>query len=116
MDYGAIISVAAFFVAIQLAARTNIKPLVLASIAVLLPYAVALVIKYIYATGYNLPVLANLFSIGSIITVVIQFVAAAYILKRVQETDGVMAVFAWGVGGLLIVLLLIPVLVRLVWA
>lgn len=116
MDYGAIISVAAFFVAIQLAARTNIKPLVLASIAVLLPYAVALVIKYIYATGYNLPVLANLFSIGSIITVVIQFVAAVYILKRVQETDGVMAVFAWGVGGLLIVLLLIPVLVRLVWA
>ena len=77
MDYGAIISVAAFFVAIQLAARTNVKPLVLASVAVLLPYAVALVIKYIFATGYNLPVLANMFSIGSIVTVLVQFVAAA---------------------------------------
>lgn len=116
MDYGAIISVAAFFVAIQMAARTNVKPLILASIAVLIPYIVTLVTKYILATGSNLPVLANLFSVGSVITIIIQFVASAYILKRIQDDDTLLSVFMWGVGGLLAVLLFIPVLVKLVWA
>lgn len=113
MDYSSIIAVAAFFVAVQLATRTAIRPLLSASIAVFIPYVVKLVVGFINATSYNLPILPNLFSVASVVTVVLQFSLAVYIFKRIQDEDSIASVLAWGVGGFLIIIVGIPAVVGL---
>jgi len=114
MDYGAIIPLAAFFVAIQLTTRTNVNVLFSALVAALVPYLVALTVRYIIESGNGSPILSSLFSLSSVLSVLIQFIVSIYIFKRIRNEDGVASTLAWGVGGFILVVFAIPYLVGLI--
>lgn len=106
MDYGIIITLAAFFLAVQLATRTNSNPLLPASIAVLIPYVVNLIQRYIL--GFNL------FTLSSVLTVLIQFIVAVYIFKKLRDEDNVTSTILWSVGGFILIVIVIPYVLGLI--
>ena len=114
MDYGALISIAAFFVAIQIATKTNAHALLPASVAVALPYIVNLILNYIRAVGFGLPILPNLFTLASTLTFVVQFILSIYIFKRIRDEDDILLTLCWGVGGAILVILAVPLLASLI--
>jgi len=113
MGYEALIPPVAFLAALQLATRTRVHPAYPASIAVLLPYAITLTLKYVTAIAYGLPVFETLFSIASVATVIIQFVLAVYLFKKIRDFENLMPTIIWGIGGFFVIILGVPYLVSL---
>lgn len=114
MDYGALIPLAAFFVAIQLATRANAHPLLSASVAVLIPYAVVLVVRYIFKSSGGSFAPGSLFPLSSVFSVLLQFLASVYIFKRIRDDDSIASTIAWGIGGFILVVLVIPYIAGLI--
>jgi len=114
MDYGAIIPIAAFLIAVQLATRTNAKPLITASVAILIPYFVTLIIKYIFETSTGPVIASSLFSLSSILSVCAQFIVGLYVFKRIRDDDSITSTILWSVGGFVLIVLFIPYLVGMI--
>lgn len=114
MDYTGIIILAAFLVAVQIATRTNSHPLIPATVAAIVPYLVTLCTKFIYALGYELPILPNLFSFSSILIVLIQFVVSVYLFKKIRDEDSLILTTAWCIGGFFAIVFAVPYFVGLV--
>lgn len=114
MGYEALIPPVAFLAALQLATRTKVHPAYPASIAVLLPYAITLTLKYVAAIGYGLPIIENMFSIASVIVVMIQFVLAVYLFKKIRDFENLMPTILWGIGGFFVIMMGVPYLVSLI--
>lgn len=111
MDYGLIIALLAYFGALQLSTKFNTTPLVNTIVAVILPYLVRLVVQYIYVSGYGLPVVENLFSIQSILLVMLQFVVGYGLFYKLQNDESIGAWMAWAVFGFLVIYFALPFLV-----
>jgi len=114
MDYGAIIPIAAYFVAMQLATRANTKPPITTSVAVLIPYFISLVIRYIFESSAGHVLVSSLFSTSSIIIVIIQFFVGLYVFKRIRDDDSITSTILWSVGGFFLIVLLIPYIVGII--
>lgn len=114
MGYEALIPPLAFLAALQLTTRTKVNPAYPASIAVLLPYAITLALKYVTAIAYGLPVFETLFSITSAATVIIQFVLAVYLFKKIRDFENLMPTILWGIGGFFVIMMGVPYLVSLI--
>lgn len=114
MDYAALIPLLTFLIAVQLAARFNLHSLLLAFVAVGLPYCITLLLRYVHAVGYNIPILPNLFTISSIVTVVAQFCIAIFIFKKIRDEESIAQTAAWSVGGFVVISFVIPYIVSLV--
>jgi hypothetical protein len=114
MGYEALIPPLAFLAALQLATRTKVHPAYPASIAVLLPYAITLTLKYVTTIAYGLPVFETLFSIASVATVIIQFVLAVYLFKKIRDFENLMPTILWGIGGFFVIMMGVPYLVSFI--
>lgn len=113
MGYEVLIPPVAFLAALQLATRTKVHPAYPASIAVLLPYAITLTLKYVAAIGYGWPVFETLLSSASIVTVIIQFILAVYLFKKIRDFENLMPTILWGIGGFFVIIMGVPCLVGL---
>ena len=109
MDYISLVAVFAYFAAVQCVTKYNMKATFAAFIAVGIPYIVGLVTKWIYTVGYNLPIFANVFSVASIGTVVLQMVVALIIFRKIYEEDELIKNVGWAIGGFLTIVLALPI-------
>lgn len=111
MDYGAIIPIAAFIVAVQVASKTKVHPLFPASVATVLPYIANLATSYIRAVGYNLPILPNLFTLASVLTFLVQFTLSLFIFQKIRDDDDITTTVLWTIGGAVLVVFAIPLII-----
>lgn len=77
-------------------------------VAVGVPYIVSLILRLVYAVGYGLPILENLFSVRSVIVLLIQFVISFAVFKKLQNEEGYGALIGWGVIGAIVVIFVVP--------
>lgn len=109
MDFTPLIAPLAFVGAAQLLAKFNLKPITASCLAVLPPLLVALILRVIYITGYNLPFLPNFLRFSDVVILILQLIAAAIIFRKLSDSDdSLFDWFAWTIGGLLIVVYIIP--------
>lgn len=111
MDYGALIPLVAYFVAVQLTTRVSVNVLIPASIAVVLPYLMTLVVGYIFESSTGSPNIANLFSLASVLSVTIQFLLALYAFKQIRDQDGLTSTLLWSIGSFIVIVLGVPYIV-----
>jgi len=114
MDYSAIIPIATYLIAVQLATRVNTKPLITTSVAVLIPYFVTIVIRYIFESSTGPVLLTSLFSPSEILILCLQFVIGVYVFKRIRDDDSILSTTLWSVGGFVLIVLLVPYLVGMI--
>lgn len=114
MDYGIIIPIAAYLVAVQLATRLNAHPLLSTSVAVLLPYVVSLVLKYIFESSADSLMLASLFPLSSIVCIVLQFIMGLYIFKKLRDEESTLSLILWGIGGFIVIVVALPLVSDLI--
>lgn len=112
MDYASLIPLLAYVGALQLSAKYNVRPLTSAVVATVLPFGITLFLKYIYLSGYNLPIAANLFSVAVLLVVLFQFLVAIVLFNKLQEEDAISSWFVWGIFGFFTIYLLIPFVVN----
>ena len=112
MDYGLIITFAAFLGAIQLATRFNAGPLICSFVAVGIPYLIGFITNWIINSAHALPTIGSLFSLSSVITVVLQFFIAVIVFKKLRDEDDLPTVVGWALGGLIVIVGLIPFIVQ----
>lgn len=112
MDYAALIPIAAYLVAVQLATRTNTHPAVSTCVAILLPWLVSLALRYIFESGYGLVDLGGLFSLYSLLLVCVQFLCGLVIFKQLRDEKSIGAMLAWGAGGFVVILILLPYIAK----
>ena len=103
----------AYVAAVQLAVKYSIKPLTGALVAVVLPFVVNSVFRWIQAVGFDLPILGYVLSIPIIVTLVCQLAVAYLVFAKLELTDGLAAWLGWVVGGGLIILALPAVITTL---
>lgn len=113
MDYTVLIPIAAYLIAVQLATRTNVHPAVSTCVAILLPWLVSLTLHYIFESGYGLVNFGGLFSLYSLLLVCVQFLCGVVIFKQLRDEESVGAMLAWGVGGFVIILILLPYIAKI---
>ena len=111
MNYMALLAPLAYIAAVQLGVKYGAKPSICASVAVLMPFIVSSVAKWIYFAGYDLPVAPNVFSLPILITVVCQFALAAYVFQKLSAADGYVAWIWWAVGGGIVVIYVVPAII-----
>ncbi len=63
-------------------------------------------------SGYNLPIVENLFSLSSIITILIQFVVTFILFRKIRDEDGISATIGWAIGGFILIIFLIPFIIQ----
>lgn len=113
MDYAALIPIAAYVLAVQLATRSNAHPALTTSVAVLLPWVVSLVVRYIFESGYGAVSLTGFFSLHSLLLLGIQLLSGLIIFTRLRDEETIAAMIAWAVGGFVVLLFLLPYIVGL---
>lgn len=94
---------------------TSLSPgkLLSAAAVTLLPLAFVLVQRYIYISGFDLPLTGNLLTWTDVVVSTVQFIAAVYIFHKIEQTDaGYTAWLGWVVAGLIVIVAAIPVLLR----
>jgi len=111
MDYGLILIIAAYLGALQLATRTNASPLLCSFVAVGLPYVVTMITLWILVNAQSAAVLADLFSVTGVVTVVLQFVIGFIVFRKIQNEDSISSTVGWSIGGFVVILFLIPFVV-----
>jgi len=112
MNYGLILVIAAYLAAVQLATRTNTRPLVCSLVAVGIPYIVGLIITWVAINTHDIPLLANLFPLVGVVTFVLQLIAAFIVFKKIQDEESIIATIAWSTGGFVLILMIIPFVVQ----
>jgi len=105
MDYGFILIVAAYFGALQLATRTNAGVLVCSLAAVVLPYVIGTVVRSILMGSFDLPLVG-------IIVVMLQFIAACIIFKKIENEESLLTTISWSVSGFIVIIFLIPFVIQ----
>ena len=111
MDYGLILIIAAYLGALQLATRTNTGVLLCSFVAAGIPYAVSIIVQWIYIDAYNLPLITYIFPLTGIVTFVLQLLASFIVFKKVRDGD-ISATIGWSIGGFILIVALIPFLVQ----
>jgi len=111
MDYGLILTIAAYLGALQLATRTNTSPLLCSFVAVGLPYIVTMITLWILVNAQGAAVLADLFTVTGVVTVVLQFVVGFLVFRKLQDDDSISSTISWSIGGFIVMLFLIPFVV-----
>ena len=105
MDYGFILIVAAYFGALQLATRTNANAFICSLVAVGLPYVIGTIVRSILMSSFDLP-------LAGIIVVVLQFIAAFIIFKKIEGEESLFTTISWSVNGFIVIIFLIPFVVQ----
>ena len=108
MNYGLVLVIASYLGAVQLATRTNTRPLTCSLVAVGIPYIAGLIITWVAINTHDIPLLANLFPLVGVVTIILQFIAAFIVFKKIQDEEGMLATIAWSTGGLILILMVIP--------
>lgn len=111
MNYGAILIVAAYLAALQLATRTKAGALICAFVAVGIPYAIG-IIQLIAINASGPLVISSLFPFASVLTFVLQFITGFIVFKKAQDEEGVIATASWAIGGFILIVSLIPFVVE----
>lgn len=111
MGYEALIPFLAYFAAMWLVLKFNASALLGAIIAVIVPFIVGFVITLI-KFGTSLQTVQDFFTIASIGKLIVTFFISLYIFKKIRESDDVMAMVLWSVGGIILILVIIPYLFR----
>jgi len=112
MDYGLILIIAAYLVALQLAIRTNTNALLCSFVAVGLPYIVNTIVLWILIQGSSAVILADLFSVTSVITFVLQLFVGFIVFKKIQNDDSIASTIGWSIAGFVVIVMLIPFVVQ----
>lgn len=108
MDLAFVISVLAFFGAVKLATSINKYPLLTTFIAVGIPYLATVATSWVFAAGYNLPILETVFSLPSLVIITLQSIAAFFLFKRINNEDSLATTVGWSLAGFVVIILGIP--------
>lgn len=112
MDYSFVIAIISYVGALQLSSKFNARPIFSVIVAVVFPFVIGTLLKFIYVIGYALPVLENIFSLTMVLIFVTQFFAAFIVFYKLREQESIGNWVVWGTGGLLVIYLLIPFVIN----
>jgi len=117
-SYIAIAGVLLYFFLLRTLDSSKMNPLKAAILLIVGYYGLLFVVFGLEYGAKDLPVLPNLFTPVRILTAFLQFVAAAGIFYKAEESDdSYMSYLGWGAAGLLLIFYAIPILgqMLLVW-
>lgn len=97
-----------FVVMYQLSSRTKIHPVTSASVIVLVPLIQVILIRLIFKVS-----LLQVLQWSDLLTMVLQFVGAAWVFYRLDYDDTAMTWLVWGVVGCIAISFIIPFIVIL---
>lgn len=98
----------AYLVGLQLAIRSTIRPLYCALIAVGIPFISSVVLRYIHASGGDLPILINLTTPGALVAMLLQLGVCFIVFRKLRHEDELMPTVLWGAVGFGLVVFAIP--------
>jgi hypothetical protein len=103
MDYGILVPIVAYFVAMQLTNKLDLKPISGAVIATAIPFLFGAVIRWI-ASGAQLNALwGDAFNVKVLAYFVIQLVAMSIVFRFMKDTDSPLVYAVLGMVGFVIV-------------
>jgi len=112
MDQNTIIAIIAFVVAIQLVTRMNAGPKLGTFVAVVLPYILGIVLKWIQVNALDLPIAPNLFSPSTIVTFALQLILSYIVLRKIREEEDTTITIGWAMSGFIVIIFLVPFVVQ----
>lgn len=108
-DYTLLAGLALYFIVIKIAASTNLKPLISASIVVLSYFTLSTIVKAIILSGYGDAPMWQLFSWVPLSTLAIQFVIALVVFMKLDGIDDAYGYWVlWGTVGFIGIFFLAP--------
>lgn len=97
MGYNPSIALLSFAVALYLVNTLGAGPLLGAFVAAIFPFLVNAFILYLM--GFDIWI--DVLSVANLMTLVVQFILAYLIFKKVRDAESLTATFVWSVGGML---------------
>lgn len=98
----------AYLVGLQLAIRSTIRPLYCALVAVGVPFLSSIVLRYIHASGGDLPILINLTTPGTLVAMLLQLGICFVVFRKLRYEEELMPTVLWGAVGFGLVVFVIP--------
>lgn len=111
MSYTREMEIIAYLVGLQLAIRSTIRPFYCALIAVGVPFLSSVVLRYIHASGGDLPILINLTTPGTLVAMLLQLGVCFIVFQKLRHEEDLMPTVLWGAIGFGLVVLAIPLTV-----
>jgi hypothetical protein len=108
MDYGLILTIAAYFVGIQVVAKFNLKPLTGALIAIGIPFIVSSIVRWILFGAHLDAIWGEAINVTSVLVCIIQGALMYVLLRHLKSTDSIAAYLILGVVGFIVIVLFIP--------
>lgn len=106
-----LIPLLAYFAAVQLTLRFSVHPSIPALIAAVVPFTVTITTGMIRAAGYGTNLLGA-FSIGNVLTVIIQFLILLFVFSKITKNDHYSAYLSWVIGGYIVAIIGAPYIVQ----